>query len=128
MNGVIGRLGARLPREVWPPTGWVALVGFTLFLSGFFLLAVAGRPFDLRVYALVLGGASAITLPILLLGMVVTLSESVVGRAWASGFRVLESHERHLAGTAARGVRYAGFLWMANGTALWVVTLTTHLG
>ena len=80
------------------------------------------------MYALVLGGASAITLPILLLGLVVTLSESVVGRAWASGFRALESHERHLAGTAARGLRYAGFLWMANGTALWVVTLTTHLG
>ncbi len=128
MNRTSDRLDARVMRDGWPPTGWVALVGFTLFLSGFFLLAVAGRAFDLRVYALVLGGAATITVPILLLGLLVTLSESVVGRAWASGFRALGSHERHLAGTAARGLRYAGFLWMANGVALWVVTFTTSFG
>ncbi len=127
MNDVIARLGARLPQEVWPPTTWVAVVGFSLFLSGFFLLAVAGRAFDLRVYGLVLTGAAIITVPGYLLGLLVTASESVVGRAWASGFRELSGIERRLLGTAERALRYAGFLWMANGAALWVVTLTTHL-
>jgi len=127
MNGVVERFAARLPREVWPPTVWVAVVGFSLFLSGFFLLAVAGRAFDLRVYGLVLAGGATVALPVYLLGVVVTASESVVGRAWASGFRVLSASERRFRGTAERALRYAGFLWMANGVALWVVTLTTKL-
>jgi len=127
MNDVIARLRARLPREVWPPTTWVAVVGFSAFLSGFFLLAVAGRPADLGVYGLVLAGAAVITVPIYILGLIVTASESVVGRAWASGFHQLSDLERRSRGTAERALRYAGFLWMANGSALWVVTLTTHL-
>ena len=113
--------------EQWPPTGWLALVGSTVFVSGFFLLAVVGREFDLGVYALVFAGAWVITLPILLLGMVVTCSESVVGRAWASGFRELRTSERRLAGTAERALRYAGFLCLANGAALWFATLASHL-
>ena len=121
------RFGLRVSPEQWPPTGWLALVGSTVFVSGFFLLAVVGREFDARVYALVLAGASVITLPILLLGMVVTFSESVVGRAWASGFRELRASERRAGGTAERAVRYAGFLCLANGAALWFATLANHL-
>ena len=64
----------------------------------------------------------------LLLGLVVTFAESVVGRAWASGFRELRPAERRFAGTAERALRYAGFLWLANGGALWFATLTTHVG
>ena len=126
MNGA-DRFGFSVPREVWPPTGWLALVGSTVFMSGFFLLAVAGREFDSAVYGLVLGGAAALVLPIYLLGLVVTCSESVVGRAWASGFRALRPGERRWAGTAERALRYAGFLWLANGCALWFATLADRV-
>lgn len=127
MNGTSDRFGLRVSREYWPPTGWLALVGSTVFLSGFFLLAVVGREFDARVYALVLAGATVITLPIYLLGLVVTFSEALVGRAWASGFRQLRTHERRFPGTALRALRYAGFLWLANGGALWFATLAAQV-
>lgn len=127
MNGTSDRFGLRVSRDCWPPTGWLAVVGSTVFVSGFFLLAVAGREFDARVYALVLGGATVIVAPIYLLGLVVTFSESLVGRAWASGFREIGSSERRFSGTAARALRYAGFLWLANGCALWVATLAAQV-
>lgn len=127
MSRASGRFGLHVDREQWPPTGWLALVGSTLFVSGFFLLAVVDREFDVAVYGLVLAGAWLITLPIALLGLVVTLSESVVGRAWASGFRELRSSERRLSGTAERAVRYTGFLCLANGGALWFATLASHV-
>lgn len=128
MNRTSDRFGLPLAREVWPPTGWLALVGSTVWVSGFFLLAVTGREVHLGVYALVLAGASVIALPIYLLGLVVAAAESVVGRAWASGFRALRPPERRFAGTAERALRYAGFLWLANGCALWFATLATQLG
>jgi len=127
MNGISDRFGLRISRDYWPPTGWLAIVGSTVFVSGFFLLAVAGREFDPRVYALVLGGAAVITLPIYVLGLVVTFSESLVGRAWASGFRELAASERRFAGIALRALRYAGFLWLANGCALWFATLAAQV-
>lgn len=127
MNEVLDRFGLPARREHWPPTGALALVGSTVFISGFFLLAVVGREPDLRVYALVLAGACVIPLPLYLLGLVVTASESLVGRAWASGFRPLKAAERRPSGSLGRALRYAGFLCLANGGALWFATLASHL-
>jgi hypothetical protein len=127
MNGTTDRFGLGVSRDSWPPTGWLAIVGSTIFVSGFFLLAVAGREFDARVYALVLSGAVIITAPIYVLGLVVTFSESAVGRAWASGFRELRAGDRSFSGTAWRALRYAGFLWLANGVALWFATLAAQV-
>lgn len=127
MNEVLDRFGLPAQREHWPPTGALALVGSTVFVSGFFLLAVVGREVDVRVYALVLAGACVIPLPLYLLGLVVTVSESLVGRAWASGFRLLKPGERRASGALARALRYAGFLCLANGGALWFATLAGYL-
>ncbi|MEX1022032.1 MAG: hypothetical protein WD058_02685 [Dehalococcoidia bacterium] len=114
------------PRRARPSTGWVALLGATAFVSGFFLLAAAGHAFEVRLYALILGGASLVTLPVLALALLVAASESLVTRAWAGGFRALLPGERRAQPTVARGLRYAGYLWLANGGALWVAALTTR--
>lgn len=127
MSRTSERIHVQVPREVWPPTGALAFVGSTIYATGFFLLAVAGREFHAPTYALVLAGAILVALPIYALGLVVTSTESVVGRAWASGFRLLDAPERRLRGTAARALRYAGFLWLANGCALWFATVVSHI-
>ena len=124
MDRTSDRFGLPFARDTWPPTGWLALVGSTVFVSGFFLLAVAGRELQLAALGLVLGGAAFLTVPIYLFGFIVTFSESLVGRAWASGFRELRPGERRVSGSAERALRYAGFLWLANGCALWVASLT----
>jgi hypothetical protein len=110
-----------------PPTSWLAFVGATIFASGFFVLAAAGNGYSLDVLALILGGAAILTLPVLVLALVVAGSESLVGRAWASGFYGLAGTERGGRGTGARALRYAGFLWLANGGALWFATLASRM-
>lgn len=126
MTGTSEPLRLRV-RDGWPPTGGLAVVGSTIFVSGFFLLAVAGRGFDVTVQLLVLGGAAVVLAPILALGAVVAWSEALVGRAWASGFRPLTRDERQGLGIAWRAMRYAGFLWLANGCALWFATLAAQV-
>jgi hypothetical protein len=102
-------------------------VGATIFASGFFLLAAAGHGYGPLTLVLILAGAAVLTLPILLLALVVAGSESIVGRAWASGFHALSEAERGGRGIGARGLRYAGFLWLANGGALWFATLASRI-
>lgn len=110
-----------------PPTGWLAFVGATIFASGFFVLAAAGNGYPADVLALILGVATILTLPILVLTLVVAGSESLLGRAWASGFHTLRAAERGGSGTGGRALRYAGFLWLANGGALWFATLASRM-
>jgi len=110
-----------------PPTGWLAFVGATIFASGFFLLAAAGNGYSLDVLALIFAGAAILTLPILALTLIVAGSESLVGRAWASGFHALVAADRGGRGTGVRALRYAGFLWLANGGALWFATLASRM-
>ena len=110
-----------------PPTGPLAFVGVTVWISGFFLLAAAGRDYTLPVYVLILAGAVAVSLPVLLLALLVAASEAMVGRAWASGFATLSDAERGVRGLASRALRYSGFLWLANGCALWFATITSQI-
>jgi hypothetical protein len=98
-------------------------VGWTLFVSGFFVLAAAGANHASAVLVLVLGGAALVSLPIGPLTLGVEASEAPVRRAWASGLRRLAGEERRWDATAARGARYAGVLWAANGLALWLATI-----
>lgn len=118
----------RAPLGWWPtpPTGGLAFVGGTIWVSGFFLLAAAGRDYGLAVHALILAGAVILTLPILLLALLVAASEAVVGRAWASGFTSIPARDRGARGMGLRALRYAGFLWLANGCALWFATLVAQ--
>lgn len=127
MDGTSDRFGLRLSRDGWPPTAPLAVAGSMAFISGFFLMTVVGREFDARVYLLVLAAAAWVPVPLFLLGVVITLSESVVGRAWASGFRLLRPGERLFRGSLHRAVRYASFLCLANGGALWLATLAARV-
>ena len=102
-------------------------MGSTVFVSGFFLLAAAGQDYQLEVHLVILALAAAVAVPILGLALVVAGSESLVGRAWASGFRELSLPERAVRGASVRALRYAGFLWLANGVALWLATLAGQL-
>ncbi|MDP2326846.1 MAG: hypothetical protein Q8M79_02035 [Dehalococcoidia bacterium] len=118
-------LGASPPRV---PTARLAFVGFTVFVSGFFVLAAAGRTYGFGTLALVLAGAVALTLPLAAFTQLVAASEGLVGRAWGAGFRRLNAADRAPLATAERGLRYAGVLWLANGLALWFATLASQLG
>ncbi len=109
-----------------PSTGVLAIVGASLWTSGFFLLAAAGGGYGPDVLALIFAGAALLAVPVLLLASLVAASEGVVGRAWASGFGSLTRQQRRPRGVAVRGVRYAGFLWLANGGALWFATLASR--
>jgi len=114
-------------RFALPSTGWLAFVGFTIFVSGFFLLAAAGRGLPMSALAIVLGGAVLVALPLLALCIVVAWSEALVRRAWASGFRSLNIEERGRTGLMRRGLRYAGILWLANGGALWYAAIASGM-
>lgn len=103
-------------------TAALAFVGFTLFVSGLFVLVAAGSRYPWLTYLLVLGGAAALAAPLLLVGALVSGSEALLGRAWANGLRPLALEERTRRGTAARGLRYGAVLWLANGAAFWLAT------
>ncbi|MCK9485827.1 MAG: hypothetical protein M0R73_03885 [Dehalococcoidia bacterium] len=116
------------PVRWWPspPTAGLAIVGASVWVSGFFLLAAAGRDYGGAVLGLILAGALAVSVPILALAILITASEAVVGRAWASGFARLTSDERGWRAITSRAFRYAGFLWLANGSALWFATVVAQ--
>ncbi len=101
----------------------LALGGYALCVSGFFVLAAAGSSYPTATYALIFGGALLAGLPILLLTVIVATTETATGRAWASGFRRLLLIERTKAATFSRALRYAGIVWIANGLALWVASI-----
>ncbi len=119
-------LTAPSPRRV--RTARLAFVGVTLFVSGFFVLAAAGRDYGPATLALILAGAVVLALPLAAFTLVVAGSESAVGRAWGAGFRRLSTADRTRAATIDRALRYAGALWLANGLALWFATLAAGLG
>jgi len=114
-------------RFALPSTGWLAFVGFTIFVSGIFLLAAAGRGLPMSALAIVLGGAVLVALPLLALCIAVAWSEAMVRRAWASGFRRLSIEECGRTVMMWRGLRYAGVLWLANGGALWYAALASGM-
>lgn len=117
-----------LPSPPRIPTARLAFVGVTVFVSGFFVLAAAGREYPAATLLLILGGASVLALPLIAFTLVVSGSESAVGRAWGAGFRRLPAGERSRAATVDRALRYAGVLWLANGLALWFATLAAQFG
>ena len=104
----------------------LAVYGGALFVSGLFVLASAGTRYSPAVYAWIAMFAVAVALPILVLGVLVAVVERASGRAWLSGARRIEASERGARTTAARGVRYASWVWLANGLALWVATVASQ--
>jgi len=107
-------------------TPMLAAYGGSLFVSGLFVLASAGTRYPLAVYAWIALFAVAVTLPLLAMGMLVAAVERASGRAWLSGARRIEGTEGGASATAARGVRYASWAWLANGLALWVTTIASQ--
>jgi hypothetical protein len=104
----------------------LAVYGSTLFASGLFVLAAAGTRYTPAVYAWIALLAAAVALPVAVAGCLVAGLEGVTGRAWLSGARRLQADERHLRATAARGVRYASWVWLSNGLALWAATVLSQ--
>lgn len=109
-----------------PATAALAAYGGTLFVSGLFVLATAGTRYAIVVYAWIALFAIAVALPLLILGVLVAVAERTTGRAWLSGARRIEAWERGTRPTAVRGVRYASWIWLANGLALWVATVASQ--
>ncbi len=114
------------PVASWRPTSIeLAVGGLATFVSGFFVMAVAGQDLPLLSLLLVLGGGFALSLPIGVIAVSVAMTEGLIGRAWATGFRRLAPEERPWRASLTRGGRYGGFLWLANGAALWFAALST---
>ena len=105
----------------------LAFVGFTLFVSGLFVLVAAGSRYPWLTYLFVLGGAAALAAPLLFVTALVAASEALLGRAWANGLRPLAVEERAWRATARRGLRYGAVLWLANGAAFWLATVVAQL-
>ncbi len=120
-------------RGVSAPTGHrvatapLAVYGGGLFVSGLFVLAAAGTRYSVAVYGWIALLAVAVALPIALVGLLAAGAERASGRAWLSGARRIEGKERGPQQTAARGVRYASWIWLANGLALWVATVASEV-
>lgn len=104
-------------------TVMLAAGGYALCVTGFVALAAGGGAYPAATSLLILGGALLASLPLLLLTFAVAATETWTGRAWASGFRRLLLAERTRAETVSRALRYAGFLWLANGLTLWVASV-----
>ena len=104
----------------------LVVVGLSLFVSGLFVLAAAGTTYPWLTYLFLLASALAFSVPLLLITIVVVVSERLVGRAWANGLRRLDARERGARATAARSLRYAAVLWLANGAAMWFATVAAQ--
>lgn len=111
---------AGLPRWSTPV---LAIVGGSLFLSGLFVLTAAGHAYPWATHLFILGSAAVLALPLLALTLVVAVSETLIGRAWANGLRRLGATDRAPRATAVRALRYASVLWIANGAAMWLATI-----
>lgn len=121
--GVVGRRD-RVPLA----TANLAIYASALFVSGLFILAAAGTRYETAVYAWIALLAAAVAVPVVAAGYLMAGVERVTGRAWLSGARRLRPDERGWRATAARGVRYASWVWFANGAALWVATVLSQFG
>lgn len=109
-----------------PATAALAVYGGGLFVSGLFVLVSAGARYAPAAYAGIALFAVAAALPIAALGMLAAVAERASGRAWLSGARRMEASERGARPTVARGVRYASWVWLANGLALWAATVASQ--
>ena len=81
----------------------------------------------MAVYGWIALLAVAIAVPAGLVGMLAASVERATGRALLSGARRLEARERGICLTAVRGLRYASWIWLANGLALWVATVASEV-
>lgn len=111
-----------------PRTASLAFVGATVFVSGLFVLASAGTRFALPVYGWIAVMAALLCLPVGAVGLAAAAVETAIGRAGLGGWRRLEGTQRSRRGTLRRGVRYAGWLWLSNGLALWLATVASQFG
>ncbi len=109
------------------PTVELAAYGAGCFVSGLFVLAAVGTQFAVAVYAWIFMFALAVAVPVGAAGVLVAAVERASGRAWLSGARRLPPQERVLRATASRGIRYASWVWLANGAALWVATVAASV-
>jgi hypothetical protein len=97
-------------------------------VSGLFVLAAVGTRLAPAVYGWIALLALAVALPVAALGLAAAAAERATGRVWLSGAQPLQAGERGRRRTAERGGRYASWIWIANGLALWVATLASQLG
>ncbi|TAJ20321.1 MAG: hypothetical protein EPO65_04085 [Dehalococcoidia bacterium] len=115
-----GRSGPRVA------TGPLVVYGASLFVSGLFVLASAGSGYSPLVYAWIALFACAVAFPIAGVGILAALVERMTGRMWLSGARRLEAADRGARPTIGRGARYASWIWLANGLALWIATIASQ--
>lgn len=117
---IVGQTGPRVA------TGLLAVYGVSLFITGLFVLAAAGTDYAPGVYAWIALLACMVAVPIAVVGVLAALVERVSGRVWLSHARPMEVGERGSRVTLSRGVRYASWIWLANGLALWIATIASQ--
>ena len=115
--------GAGAPMVHRVATGPLLAYGGGMFVTGLFVLASAGTRYPIAVYGWIVLLAVAVALPVGLVGLLAASVERATGRAWLSGARRLEVPERASRPTVERGARYASWIWLANGLALWTATV-----
>lgn len=107
-------------------TGTLAIYGVSLFVTGLFILAAAGTDFTAGVYVWIALFACMVAVPIALVGVLAALIERMSGRVWLSSARPMAIKDRGARTTLSRGVRYASWIWLANGLALWIATIASQ--
>jgi hypothetical protein len=107
-------------------TGPLLVYGGAMFVTGLMVLAAAGTRYPIAVYGWIVLLAVAVAVPVGLVGLLAASVERASGRAWLSGARRLEMTERTSRPTVERGARYASWIWLANGLALWVATVASQ--
>ena len=118
--------GASAPAVHRVSTGPLLVYGGGMFVTGLVVLASAGTRYPIAVYGWIVLLAVAVALPVGLVGLLAASVERASGRAWLSGVRRLEVTERALRPTVGRGARYASWIWLTNGLALWVATVASQ--
>ena len=116
--------GPRLPRWSTPT---LAIVGSSMFVSGLFVLTSAGHVYPWMTYFVILLAATILAVPLYGITLLVAGTEALLGRAWANGLRRLPADDRRFRATSIRALRYASILWLANGAAMWLATVTAQL-